>query len=133
MHRLSLILVTVLSLAPIAGAEAAADRDPGIFRRLAIAEGLVDNVVYGVVQDSRGFIWLGTEGGLVRYDGREFRSFELGTDSAGYPARKDISTLRRGSNDASGSAPGAPGLVEFDPVVGALAALPAATSGIRGA
>ena len=88
----------------------------GAFRRLAIADGLVDNVVYGVVQDTRGFMWLGTEGGLVRYDGREFRSFDL-TDGAGEePLRKDISTLRRGSNDVLWVGTWGGGLVRFDPV-----------------
>ncbi len=28
-----------------------------------------------MIQDNRGFIWLGTSGGLVRYDGREFTTF----------------------------------------------------------
>lgn len=114
----SLLVALLLSaLADTAtGAETAPDRDPGIFRRLAIADGLVNNVVYGVVQDSRGFIWLGTEGGLVRYDGREFRTFDLAADTDGTPARKDISTLRRGSNDVVWVGTWGAGLVQFDPV-----------------
>ena len=87
-----------------------------MFRRLSIAEGLINNVVYGVVQDSRGFIWLGTEGGLVRYDGREFRTFELGAEQDAFVARKDISTLHRGSNDVVWVGTWGAGLVQFDPV-----------------
>ena len=37
-----------------------------------------------IYQDSRGFIWLGTDNGVVRYDGFEFRHFlqrvEFGND-----------------------------------------------------
>jgi diguanylate cyclase (GGDEF)-like protein len=109
----------LLSASALGAAPAASDapvRESGVFRRLSIAEGLINNVVYGVVQDSRGFIWLGTEGGLVRYDGREFRSFELGSETDGFPARKDISTLHRGSNDVVWVGTWGAGLVQFDPV-----------------
>lgn len=37
-----------------------------------------------ILQDSRGFVWIGTQGGLNRYDGTKFRAFykeELKTDS----------------------------------------------------
>jgi diguanylate cyclase (GGDEF)-like protein len=118
-RRLAALLLIWLigaALTATAVAEAPEGRDPGVFRRLASAEGLINNVVYGVVQDSRGFMWLGTEGGLVRYDGREFRSFEIGTDTEGTPARKDISTLHRGSNDVVWVGTWGAGLVQFDPV-----------------
>ena len=82
---------------------------PAVFRRLSIAEGLVNNVVYGVVQDSRGFIWLGTEGGLVRYDGREFRSFELGTEPDGSRSQRHLDRSIAGRTTWSGWARGAVG------------------------
>ena len=34
-----------------------------------------DGVVTSIIQDSQGFIWLGTMYGLIRYDGYEFRIF----------------------------------------------------------
>jgi ligand-binding sensor domain-containing protein len=116
--RLSAFFIAALLLTTVVVAAPPDDpfREGGVFRRLSIAEGLVNNVVYGVVQDSRGFIWLGTEGGLVRYDGREFRSFELASDGDGFPARKDISTLHRGSNDVVWVGTWGAGLVQFDPV-----------------
>ena len=36
------------------------------FRHLSIKEGLSQNSGYAVVQDDKGFIWIGTETGLVR-------------------------------------------------------------------
>jgi PAS domain S-box-containing protein len=43
------------------------------FRRLSPHDGLPAASVHAVLQDGRGFLWLGTYDGLVRYDGSEFR------------------------------------------------------------
>jgi len=40
-----------------------------------IREGLVDSVVFAMMQDSRGFIWIGTRTGLSRFDGLEFQNY----------------------------------------------------------
>jgi diguanylate cyclase (GGDEF)-like protein len=40
------------------------------FERLSAEQGLSQSTVMCVLQDSRGFMWLGTEAGLNRYDGR---------------------------------------------------------------
>ncbi len=44
-------------------------------RRYTIEDGLVNNDVLTIYQDSRGFIWLCTRGGLSRYDGSRFTNF----------------------------------------------------------
>ncbi|PQA56348.1 hypothetical protein C5O19_18595 [Siphonobacter curvatus] len=40
------------------------------------ASGLPQNSVKTITQDAEGFIWLATEGGLVRYDGRVFKIYD---------------------------------------------------------
>lgn len=40
-----------------------------------VRDGLPSNHVYGIVQDSVGFIWIGTSNGLCRFDGQEFRNY----------------------------------------------------------
>jgi PAS domain S-box-containing protein len=45
------------------------------FRRIAIEDGLSQNTVYDIFQDSRGFMWFATEDGLNRYDGYEFKIY----------------------------------------------------------
>ena len=45
------------------------------FNRLSIEEGLPQSVVQAITQDAEGFIWLGTQGGLSRYDGYEFVNY----------------------------------------------------------
>ncbi len=45
------------------------------FESLTIEDGLRQNTAGSLLQDSQGFIWIGTEAGLHRYDGQEFRLF----------------------------------------------------------
>ncbi|WP_315820960.1 ligand-binding sensor domain-containing protein [Paraflavitalea speifideaquila] len=51
---------------------AAAQPGRFIFEHLTIHDGLLSNLVSAVMQDSKGFIWLGTNNGLQRYDGEGF-------------------------------------------------------------
>lgn len=44
-------------------------------KQLTIADGLPNNSVRYLLQDSKGFMWLGTLNGLSRYDGNSFLSF----------------------------------------------------------
>jgi PAS domain S-box-containing protein len=46
------------------------------FERLSLKEGLSQSSVYCIFQDSRGFLWFGTEDGLNRYDGFEFAIYK---------------------------------------------------------
>jgi signal transduction histidine kinase/ligand-binding sensor domain-containing protein/DNA-binding response OmpR family regulator len=46
-----------------------------IFKRYGSADGLPDNRVRSFLQDSQGFLWVGTMNGLARYDGHSFRKF----------------------------------------------------------
>ncbi len=59
----------------LALAAAQADARPMRFERLSIEDGLSQTVVNCVVQDSAGFLWLGTQAGLNRYDGYRFEVF----------------------------------------------------------
>lgn len=46
------------------------------FKHLTINEGLSQNTVFSVYQDASGVIWIGTEDGLNRFDGYEFKVFK---------------------------------------------------------
>ena len=90
MSRLSLFVVVLLVMAtqPRTFAQTrpseSSDRPPALnqsvagasgapirFRSLSYDDGLPQVDVEAIVQDSLGFMWFGTEDGLVRYDGRE--------------------------------------------------------------
>jgi signal transduction histidine kinase/ligand-binding sensor domain-containing protein/DNA-binding response OmpR family regulator len=45
------------------------------FEQISIAQGLSDNRVEAICQDRKGFIWIGTAGGLNRYDGYNFINY----------------------------------------------------------
>ncbi|MGO8794581.1 MAG: two-component regulator propeller domain-containing protein [Candidatus Sulfotelmatobacter sp.] len=57
-----------------------------LFDQITADVGLPDNAVTALVQDHDGFIWIGTQGGLARYDGYRFRVFHYDpADSASLP------------------------------------------------
>ena len=46
------------------------------FRNFSVSDGLAQSQVYALLEDQRGFIWLGTRGGgLSRFDGKDFQTF----------------------------------------------------------
>ncbi|MFV0312709.1 MAG: two-component regulator propeller domain-containing protein [Dysgonomonas sp.] len=45
------------------------------FKYYFVENGLSSNTVYAIEQDSRGYIWIGTEDGLNRFDGYNFHSY----------------------------------------------------------
>jgi signal transduction histidine kinase/ligand-binding sensor domain-containing protein/CheY-like chemotaxis protein/HPt (histidine-containing phosphotransfer) domain-containing protein len=66
--RASLIIIGWMFGASIA---IAVDAPPLIVEHVTTADGLPQGTVMATLQDSQGFVWLGTEDGLVRYDGRQ--------------------------------------------------------------
>lgn len=46
------------------------------FRHYSVSEGLPVSRVTSLFQDSQGYMWIGTEGGLARYDGHEFEYYD---------------------------------------------------------
>jgi diguanylate cyclase (GGDEF)-like protein/PAS domain S-box-containing protein len=74
------ILLGILALLqPLA---ALAARQDYHFRVIDSRSGLAQNTVNALLQDSRGFVWIATEGGLHRHDGRHLRLFLHDPDDA---------------------------------------------------
>lgn len=73
MKKLLFVLALLLAL-PLG--EVAAQSVQGLkFRRSDIRDGMSNANVYAILEDSHGFIWIGTAYGLNRYDGSRFRTF----------------------------------------------------------
>jgi ligand-binding sensor domain-containing protein len=90
------VLVVVVSVVPAFGQPKGDGADKTVQRlapplgcdRLTIANGLPNSNMRAIVQDKRGFIWFGTEDGLVRYDGTRMRVYR--------PLEKDPSSISSG-------------------------------------
>lgn len=52
------------------------------FRHLTVDDGLLSNLVSCIMQDKNGFIWMGVQGGVSRYDGVSFTNYKLYRDKA---------------------------------------------------
>lgn len=61
------------------------DKHTGAIRTFGWAEGLPNNVIYGIQPDGRGHLWLSTNQGLCRFDSRTFEVRNYTTDD-GLPA-----------------------------------------------
>ena len=74
MRRAGLVLAAAV-LASLAGAGSAAiaASDQMLFARVGAEAGLSQGSVTAIQQDAAGFMWIGTEDGLNRYDGYELR------------------------------------------------------------
>lgn len=69
------------------------------FRNMAVEDGLSQNMVYSIMQDKTGFIWLGTLDGLCRYDGTKFKIFKKEKDNEHSLGSNKILSLLQNSNE----------------------------------
>ncbi len=67
-------------------------------QQLTISNGLSNNIVNVVFQDSKGFIWIGTEDGLNRYDGYNFEVFRFQHDKTNCIGGNRITTMAEDGN-----------------------------------
>ncbi len=66
------LLIIVLAI----GQRLSAQSGDITFKRYSVSDGLSDNYVRCVFIDSKGFLWVGTEEGLNRFDGEEFITYK---------------------------------------------------------
>ena len=74
--------IRILSIAAILCSFSFPQKKEIHFDHLSDQEGLSSNTVFSILQDSRGFLWVGTYNGLNRYDGYEFTVFKNSSDDS---------------------------------------------------
>ena len=115
MKRLLAVTLIVLSVLVVCAVGAsAAEKDlyiDGNVQKIFTSEdGLLSTSTQAVAQTSDGFIWIGGYGGLVRYDGKRFKTFaykrvtrisdlEAGEDGVLWVATSDKGLFRYADND----------------------------------
>ena len=89
-------LLALQVIAPPAQASSAPLSELFVARAWGTADGLPQNTVTAIVQTRDGYLWLGTFGGLVRFDGHTFTVFDPGNTPGLSSAR--IVVLHEGPN-----------------------------------
>lgn len=77
--RISLAFAVALVLggAPLAGAGAAVDVSRPSVRSFAEGDGLPQGTIHAIEFDREGYLWVGTQDGAARYDGRLWVAFDM--------------------------------------------------------
>ena len=58
------------------------------FRNFSLDKGLPKSTIYSIIQDTRGYLWLGTDGGgICRFDGKTFTTYDTKTGLVGNTVR----------------------------------------------
>ncbi len=63
------------------------------FEHLTIADGLPENSVSCILQDHLGYMWFGTQNGLVRYDGYSMKIFQPDSNDSLSISERHIQTI----------------------------------------
>ena len=80
-----------------AGANAAAATVDSVrFRNFGIASGLSQVTARALLQDEQGFVWIGTQDGLNRFDGFSFRTYHRDRQDPHALGDSHITALARG-------------------------------------
>jgi ligand-binding sensor domain-containing protein len=114
--------VTLTALLALTASISFAQQKKIPFEKYGVAEGLPEEFVRDMVQDDKGFIWFGTQNGLVKYDGYRFevfRGYSNKTDTASFQLRNLVGGLLKtrdgkiwiGKSELSGKG----GVACFDP------------------
>jgi signal transduction histidine kinase/ligand-binding sensor domain-containing protein len=114
--------------APVAGGAARAHLNPTQrpatadqkihFERLSVQDGLSHSTVRCIIQDKQGFLWFGTDDGLNRYDGYDFRVFKHDPEDPGSLSTNAIASLLEDTAGILWVGTYGGGLDRFDPRTG---------------
>ncbi|MGB5287635.1 MAG: two-component regulator propeller domain-containing protein, partial [Ignavibacteriaceae bacterium] len=85
-----------------------------VFEQLTIADGLPENSVYAILQDRFGYLWLGTQNGLVRYDGYSMKVYTRDPDDSLSISDRTITAIYEDRSGTLWIGTGYGGLNRFD-------------------
>ena len=80
--RISTVLIAVLYITCTARAQ----YEEKSFTHYTVKDGLSDNHINCLQQDEQGYMWIGTDAGLNRFDGNNFKNFYRGTAPVHLPS-----------------------------------------------
>lgn len=86
------------------------------FSHLSTRNGLPDNDIYCIFQDKSGYLWLGANGTLTRYDGYNFQVLEHDFNNSNSVIKGPIQSIVQDAYGNCWTASSIGGLVSYDPV-----------------
>ncbi|MCI0693348.1 hypothetical protein L0337_15250 [candidate division KSB1 bacterium] len=60
------------------------------FGRITVEHGLSSNLINSIAQDLQGFLWIGTDDGLNRYDGYQFKIYKYDPSCPGSISNNEV-------------------------------------------
>ena len=85
------------------------------FEHLTSEDGLSQNAGLAIFQDSRGYLWIGTQDGLNRYDGYSFKIYKHDPDNLNSISYNSILSIAEDKNGSLWIGTWGGGLNRFDP------------------
>jgi len=111
-----------------AAAEPAAKRWSGLaditFQHLSQEQGLPNAIATAVAEDGQGFLWVGTPGGLARWDGYRFKVYKSGSQQPGALPDNYVQSLHGDRAGRLWVGTSAAGLLRHDPATDRFVAIP---------
>jgi signal transduction histidine kinase/ligand-binding sensor domain-containing protein len=104
----------LIGLLVLAGPMPASDLGP-VFRTIGVVDGLPDSRVEAVVQDRHGYVWIGTQGGLVRHEGRRLQALSHDPADPDALPGSNIMSLHAHSDGTVWAAVSGQGVVQIGP------------------
>lgn len=109
-----MILIQLFWVGAANAAERWSDLAETIFQNYGREQGMPHPVPVALAQDGDGFIWLGTQGGLSRWDGYRFRAYQPDPNDPGALPDSYIQTLHTDPRGRLWIGTSAGGLVRYD-------------------
>ena len=88
------------------------------FDQISLEEGLSQSVVNAILQDRKGFLWVGTDDGLNRYNGYSFTVFKPDADNPASLSDRSITAIAEDPNGNLWIGTRQGGLNRYDPLTG---------------
>lgn len=107
------LLAGLLALCAADGA--VAQDGQGFFEHFGVDVGLSQQTVTALAQDTQGFLWIGTQAGLNRYDGYEFQTFVPVPDDPNTLSDSYVNALLSGADGSLWIGTDSGGLNHLDP------------------
>ncbi len=114
-----LFVLCLMLFQPASAQSAPADVPFRSFDHLSTEDGLVGGAVEAILEDRHGFMWFGTQQGLNRYDGYNFKNYDIGIEPGGL-SDANIRALLQDSAGTIWIGTASGGLNRLDAATGAL-------------